>query len=219
MARMSRRVLAIVVSLVVLVAAPGALVGCGRDGSVAEEPASGFRLDADQLLVPRSGIIGYPLADRWAVEVAVVKSDVHTAILLRQPPDTKASRARRSDAAPRPPRTRMGTDSLTIVDVLLTAPDLDAEEAVLAALLLTPIPSFGLSWGSAAVDNHWEFDNPTLIGSPLVFLVVEDRGDWLRVMFPARPNHQTAWIERSDVRVIHHNWHAEVDTTANRLRV
>jgi lipoprotein-anchoring transpeptidase ErfK/SrfK len=38
-------------------------------------------------------------------------------------------------------------------------------------------------------------------------------------MFPARPNHQTAWIERDDVRVIHHNWHAEVDTTANRLRV
>lgn len=84
---------------------------------------------------------------------------------------------------------------------------------------LTPIPSATLNWGSAEVDGGWAFTNPTVIGSPLVFLVVEDHGDWLRVMAPTRPNQQTGWIAADQVTLSTHEWRIEVDVSDNRLRV
>ena len=59
------------------------------------------------------------------------------------------------------------------------------------------------------------------LGSPLVFPVVEEHGDWLRVMIPARPNQQGCRVDRSrdDVTIKTHSWHIEVYVTANRMRV
>lgn len=36
-------------------------------------------------------------------------------------------------------------------------------------------------------------------GYPMTMPIVEDRGDWLRIMVPERPNGSTAWVRRSDV--------------------
>jgi lipoprotein-anchoring transpeptidase ErfK/SrfK len=41
--------------------------------------------------------------------------------------------------------------------------------------------------------------NPTINGGPLVFRVLEDKGDWLHVEISKRPNGTTGWIQRTDV--------------------
>lgn len=84
---------------------------------------------------------------------------------------------------------------------------------------LTPIPSTSLNWGSAEVDQGWSFTNPTVIGSPLVFLVVDNHGDWLEVMTPTRPNQQVGWLATDQVTLSTHEWHMEIDVTDNMLRV
>lgn len=42
-------------------------------------------------------------------------------------------------------------------------------------------------------------DNPTWEGLPVVFLVKEDKGDWLHVQVSMRPNGAMAWVPRSEV--------------------
>jgi lipoprotein-anchoring transpeptidase ErfK/SrfK len=36
-------------------------------------------------------------------------------------------------------------------------------------------------------------------GYPMTMPIVEEQGDWLRIMVPERPNSSTAWVRRSDV--------------------
>jgi lipoprotein-anchoring transpeptidase ErfK/SrfK len=44
-------------------------------------------------------------------------------------------------------------------------------------------------------------DNPTWENLPVVFLVLEDQGDWLHVRVSSRPNNMTAYVARSEVRL------------------
>jgi lipoprotein-anchoring transpeptidase ErfK/SrfK len=46
-----------------------------------------------------------------------------------------------------------------------------------------------------------EMANPTWEGLPVVFLVLDDQGDWLHVRVSSRPNNMTAWVARSEVRL------------------
>ena len=49
--------------------------------------------------------------------------------------------------------------------------------------------------------------NPIYGGGTIrVFLVKENRGDWLNVYLPARPNGSTGWIRKSDVSLASHSW-------------
>ncbi len=43
-------------------------------------------------------------------------------------------------------------------------------------------------------------DNPTWEGLPVVFLVLEEKGEWLHVRVSSRPNNMTAWVSRAEVR-------------------
>lgn len=43
--------------------------------------------------------------------------------------------------------------------------------------------------------------SPVPSGAPLTFLVVEQRGDWLQVLLPVRPNGSTGWVSAKDVVV------------------
>lgn len=60
-------------------------------------------------------------------------------------------------------------------------------------------------------------DNPTWEGLDVVFLVHEERGDWLRVQVATRPNQATAWVRAADValRTVEHQ--IVVDATNLRL--
>lgn len=52
---------------------------------------------------------------------------------------------------------------------------------------------------------------------PLVMLVREEQGEWLKVLIPVRPNGSSGWIRRSDVTLDRHDYRIEVSLGAHRL--
>lgn len=68
-------------------------------------------------------------------------------------------------------------------------------------------------------------DNPQPSGAApggeytLRMLVVEDRGEWLKVLLPIRPNGSNGWIRRSTVDVETHNYRAKVELGEHRITV
>ena len=66
--------------------------------------------------------------------------------------------------------------------------------------------------GRAATATGWAFDNPGPYDPPQPFtmLVEEQRGDWLKVHLPVRPNGTMGWIRADDV---------ELSTTTHRIEV
>jgi lipoprotein-anchoring transpeptidase ErfK/SrfK len=61
--------------------------------------------------------------------------------------------------------------------------------------------------------------NPTTIGGPLVFLVDETQGEWLKVLLPVRPNGSTGWIRANDVTQSSHTFHIDVSLSALSITV
>lgn len=59
--------------------------------------------------------------------------------------------------------------------------------------------------------------NPTSEGSPLVFLVRENAGEWLHVQIPRRPNGAMAWVRRPDVTLRTVPFHIVVDVSDRTL--
>lgn len=60
--------------------------------------------------------------------------------------------------------------------------------------------------------------NPTY-GTPRVFLIDEERGDWLKVLLPTRPNGSTGWIRKRDVSIVHHDYRMVLELRAHKLTV
>ncbi|HVF04421.1 MAG TPA: L,D-transpeptidase [Frankiaceae bacterium] len=61
--------------------------------------------------------------------------------------------------------------------------------------------------------------NPQPSGAPLVFLLDSERGDWLRVHLPVRPNGSTGWVRRRDVTVRGVTYRLDVLRAAHELRL
>ncbi|MGQ0678316.1 MAG: L,D-transpeptidase [Actinomycetota bacterium] len=59
--------------------------------------------------------------------------------------------------------------------------------------------------------------NPTQEGVPLVLLVKQRRGDWLRVQLPIRPNETFGWVKAADVSVRTVPNHIVVEVANRRL--
>lgn len=55
------------------------------------------------------------------------------------------------------------------------------------------------------------FDHPNSFGTPRVFLVREDAGDWIRVKLPMRPNGVEGWVRAEDVVLATNSYRIEVD--------
>lgn len=53
--------------------------------------------------------------------------------------------------------------------------------------------------------------------TPRAFLVLEDRGEWMNVMLPMRPNGSTGWIHSTDVEASRHSFHIVVELGAFQL--
>lgn len=70
-----------------------------------------------------------------------------------------------------------------------------------------------------------EFINPWFVNDdpryPIrtIFLIEEQKGDWLKVLLPIRPNNSTGWIKRSDVTVAANPYRIEVDLSDHRLEI
>ncbi|MCA1692096.1 MAG: L,D-transpeptidase [Actinobacteria bacterium] len=72
----------------------------------------------------------------------------------------------------------------------------------------------GASEAARAVENP----HPRYL-TPRVFLVREDRGDWLNVLLPMRPNGTTGWIRKADVTLEQHDYRIEIELAGHRLTV
>lgn len=65
----------------------------------------------------------------------------------------------------------------------------------------------------------------TILGNPnedhalLVFLVLEEQGDWLHVDLPVRPNGSTGWIRRADVTTSSNSYQVKVELGAHHITV
>jgi lipoprotein-anchoring transpeptidase ErfK/SrfK len=54
--------------------------------------------------------------------------------------------------------------------------------------------------------------NPNASGAPLVFLITEKAGDWLRVLLPVRPNGSEGWVRADEVSIATLEYRLEVST-------
>lgn len=70
--------------------------------------------------------------------------------------------------------------------------------------------------GATTPTGSFAHPNPTY-GSPRVFLVKQERGDWLEVYLPARPNGSTGWINKGDVSLAEHTYRILVELSQFRL--
>ena len=85
---------------------------------------------------------------------------------------------------------------------------------------LAPIPRVGLnSAGSRKTPDGWAFDTTTYFGNPLAMPVLDQDGEWLHVMIPARPNGSTGWIRATDVELSTHRFRMELDLAGFHLTV
>ena len=145
------------------------------------------------------------------------------------PDDTAAPS---TTAAPDPWRTVVATATVREVHVLESRPagatgsgDTTAATATGAALStpsareLPAIPRVGLnSAGMAKTADGYTYENPTYFKNPLVFVVTEDDGDWLKVRLQARPNQSEGWIKRSDVTLSETRTHIELVKSTFHLK-
>jgi lipoprotein-anchoring transpeptidase ErfK/SrfK len=61
--------------------------------------------------------------------------------------------------------------------------------------------------------------NPTAIGAPLTFLVLDSRPGWLKVQLPVRPNGSSGWIAQPEVMLSTTPYRLVISMTAHRLDV
>lgn len=64
-----------------------------------------------------------------------------------------------------------------------------------------------------------KLDNPTWEGLPVVFLVLDNQGEWMKVRVSARPNEMTAWIKSSEVTLRRVPNHVVVQVAARKATV
>lgn len=69
------------------------------------------------------------------------------------------------------------------------------------------------------VDAGFEYTNPTYHKNPLVVEVLQNQGDWLRVLVTARPNHTEGWVRADDVELGTTDYRLELDLSTYTLRV
>jgi lipoprotein-anchoring transpeptidase ErfK/SrfK len=72
---------------------------------------------------------------------------------------------------------------------------------------------------SREFENPWFVNNDRRFPVNTVFLAERQRGDWVRVLLPVRPNGSTGWVRISDVRLVPNRFRIEVDLSEHLLRV
>lgn len=104
--------------------------------------------------------------------------------------------------------------------VVTTPPSSTSSTSSTLAPKVPAIPRTGLN--SAAVKktaDGYEFANPTYYKNPLVVEVLENQGDYMKVLITARPNHTTGWIKADDVTIAATEYRMELDLSTFHLKV
>ena len=104
--------------------------------------------------------------------------------------------------------------------VVTTPPSSTSSTSSTVASKVAAIPRTGLnSAGVKKTADGYEFTNPTYYKNPLVVEVLENQGDWMKVLITARPNHTTGWIKADDVTIAATDFHMELDLSTFHLKV
>ena len=117
-----------------------------------------------------------------------------------------SSRGRAANAA-----KFVGLAELPVAGALGAAPT----DSLVADAAISSVPIFD---APDAATPARSMKNPTREGVLLIFGVLEEQGDWLRVMLPMRPNGSVGWVKASDVRVRKVSNRIEVDRSDRKLR-
>jgi lipoprotein-anchoring transpeptidase ErfK/SrfK len=128
----------------------------------------------------------------------------------------------RSGAAPAPSTAAVVT---TIAPSTLAPSTTVAAPQYFLATALPAVHSVDIFASPVQPEPTKSLDNPQPSGAapgstfPLRMLVVEDRGDWLKVLLPIRPNGSSGWVRRSVVDLEVHDYHAVVELGEHRITV
>jgi len=105
----------------------------------------------------------------------------------------------------------VGLAELPVADAL----DAAATDSLVADAAIASVPIFDAPDAATPVRS---MKNPTREGVLLIFGVLEEQGDWLKVMLPMRPNGSVGWVKASDVRVRKVPNRIEIDRSDRKLR-
>lgn len=105
----------------------------------------------------------------------------------------------------------VGLAELPVADALDAVPT----DSLVADAAIASVPIFDAPDGATPVRS---MKNPTREGVLLIFGVLEEQGDWLKVMLPMRPNGSTGWVKASDVRIRKVSNRIEIDRSDRKLR-
>ncbi len=114
---------------------------------------------------------------------------------------------------------------LTVLDqlpksVVTSPPSSTSSTSTTLASKVPAIPRNGLnSAGVKKTADGYEFTNPTYYKNPLVVEVLENQGDYMKVLITARPNHTTGWVKADDVTIAATEYRMELDLSTFHLKV
>lgn len=123
----------------------------------------------------------------------------------------------RPAAAPAPTSTLPGP--------VTAAPTTTAPAAPVWHMATARVPRVDVYTSPVQPEPARALDNPQPSGAapgstyPLRMLVVEERGDWLKVLLPIRPNGSSGWIRRGGVDLESHIYRAVVELGEHRITV
>ena len=106
-----------------------------------------------------------------------------------------------------------------------TAAPTTTVDPTLSKVAVAKEPSVDIYTSPVQPEPARTLDNPQPSGAApggeytLRMLVIEDRGDWLKVLLPIRPNGSNGWIRRSVVNIETHNYRAKVELGEHRITV
>ena len=122
----------------------------------------------------------------------------------RRPPPRPPPRSPRSDTRSRSRPAKVPSLSIlrdppagwdtTAASVRWDQPEPPSSIGSLPERPALPRPDYPLA-GRYSSDTGWAFSNPTSFGGPLTLMVTEQRGDWLKVEVPVRPNGTDGYVK------------------------
>jgi lipoprotein-anchoring transpeptidase ErfK/SrfK len=118
------------------------------------------------------------------------------------------------------PRWMLGVVALVIIGIgiaIITGNGSGPKVAEAAAANVASLPIYSAPDGK--VVRSLPNPDPTINNQPLVFLVLQDKGDWLQVSLPLPPNGQTGWIRTNQVILKKNHYRVDVSRGAHQLRV
>ena len=132
-----------------------------------------------------------------------------------------------SGDASRPTAAAPSTTGLTASTVAPTtpAPTTTVPAAPQYFVATAIVPSVDIYTSPVQTEPARALENPQPSGAapgftyPLRMLVTEDRGDWLKVLLPIRPNGSSGWIRRTAVDLEVHDFRAVVELGEHRITV